>query len=179
MSFIDFLDIAFSEQHKFLKKSNVPTVIVLAKIALENDIEPAEFKGFIDVFSNCVCPEYDENCGSGNVKRVKTEGRLRAIAKKFEEYFNLEDVSILGARGVASEPSEKPSREEVMEDATEKQELPTEQSSSDDQSNEETENNEESEEDFNNDQAEEQDNPEESEVVSDERGEDSFLPTED
>ena len=75
--------------------SNIPMVVVLSKLALENDIEAEKFKVFIDSFSNSVCVDYEENTGSGNVKRVKTEGRLSAIAKAFADYFDLEDANIL------------------------------------------------------------------------------------
>ena len=62
---------------------------------MENDIKPEKFKVFIDSFSNSVCVDYEENTGSGNVKRVKTEGRLSAIAKAFADYFDLENANIL------------------------------------------------------------------------------------
>lgn len=110
MSVADFLADAFNnEKHKFLKKSNVPLIMVLGAIAVENDCEPEEFKLFIDAFSNCICDEFERNMGSGNVKRVKTEGRLKAIAKRFVEYFELEGVDVLGdgelypQEGVSSE----------------------------------------------------------------------------
>lgn len=54
---------------------------------------------FIDSFSNSVCADYEENTGSGNVKRAKTEGRLSAIAAAFAEYFGLGVVYILDAQG--------------------------------------------------------------------------------
>ena len=95
MELFEYLGKAFREQHKFLKKSNIPMVVVLSKLALENDIKPEKFKVFIDSFSNSVCVDYEENTGSGNVKRVKTEGRLSAIAKAFADYFDLENANIL------------------------------------------------------------------------------------
>lgn len=67
-----------------LRNQNIPMVVVLSKLALENDIKPEKFKVFIDSFSNSVCVDYEENTGSGNVKRVKTEGRLSAIAKPLQ-----------------------------------------------------------------------------------------------
>ncbi len=96
LEIVDFLGDAFKEQHKFLKKSNVPTVIVLAKLALESHIEPERFKGFIDAFNNSLSEEYIANTGSGNVKRAKTDGRLFAIADDFDAFFDLESASILG-----------------------------------------------------------------------------------
>lgn len=98
MEIVDYLYRAFPAQHKFLKKSNIPTVIVLAKLALENDISTEEFCKFINYFSNAICPEFEVNTGSGNIKRVKTEGRLLAIAEVFANDFALEEVNILYAR---------------------------------------------------------------------------------
>lgn len=103
---VGYLGSAFQEQHKFLKKSNIPMVMVLNKAAMEFDIEPEKFKVFIDAFSNSVCGEYDENTGSGNVKRVKTEGRLSAIATAFAEYFGLAEVHILSIEGGTEEEGE-------------------------------------------------------------------------
>lgn len=101
---IDYLGSAFKEQHKFLKKSNIPMVMVLAKLALENNIEPEKFKVFVDSFSNSVCVNYEANTGSGNVKRAKTEGRLLAIAAAFADYFDLDDIHILRVdEGIDSE----------------------------------------------------------------------------
>lgn len=117
---IAYLSKAFPHQHKFLKKSNVPTVIVLAKLALENEIEAEEFKRFIDAFSNSVCPAFEECTGSGNVKRFKTEGRLVAMATAMEEYFKLEDLRVLSISGVDhEEATEVVSEIEVDEEAVE------------------------------------------------------------
>ena len=131
MSVVDYLSKAFVDKHKFLKKSNIPTVLLLGKVAVENELDPHEFKSFIDVFSNCICTEYDENCGSGNVKRVKTEGRLLAIAKKFKEYFELDDIGILYADEVAVKAGsfdETPSsteEEKSSNDVVEEDEIPS------------------------------------------------------
>lgn len=92
---IDYVGKAFKEQNRFLKKSNIPMVLVLAKIALEHDISAEEFSSFINYFSNTICPKYEANTGSGNVKRNKTEGRLKAIAEVFASEFALEHVDIL------------------------------------------------------------------------------------
>lgn len=136
---MEYLFKAFPEKHKFLKKSNIPTVILLSKLALENEIAPDCFKTFLDSFSNSVCPAYEANTGSGNVKRTKTEGRLSAIAGAFSEYFHLGDVHILNINGgtdteceeiadaensevtdaPASTEEETPSEEENFDDSTE------------------------------------------------------------
>lgn len=92
---LEYLGSAFNEKNKFLKKSNIPMIMVLSKLAIENGIEAEKFRVFVDHFSNSVCPEYEANMGSGNIKRGKTEGRLTAIAAAFADYFNLKDVNIL------------------------------------------------------------------------------------
>ena len=92
-----YLSEAFGgEKHKFLRKSNIPMVVVLSKIAIEQEIEPERYKAFINEFSSYESPEYQAGMGSGNVKRVKTEYRLQAICNDFAEYFGLEGLDILG-----------------------------------------------------------------------------------
>lgn len=107
----DYLGRAFPEKHKFLKKSNVPMIMVLSKIALEHGITPAQFKEFLDEFCEARCPAYTMNTGTGNVKRAKTEGRLTALLDIFACRFGLgTDVSILstetGAETAGNEASE-------------------------------------------------------------------------
>lgn len=86
---IEYLSDAFTEKHKFLKKTNVPMVFIMADIAMENNIAPPDFKAFIDNFGSAVCIDYDVNMGSGNIKRAKTEGRLLAMFHEFTKYFKL------------------------------------------------------------------------------------------
>lgn len=86
---VDYLGESFPEKHKFLKKSNVPMVMVLSKIALEHDVTPPEFKEFLDEFCDAQCPAYTMNMGTGNVKRAKTEGRLVALLDIFACKFDL------------------------------------------------------------------------------------------
>lgn len=117
MEIFEYLGKAFKEQHKFLKKSNIPMVVVLSKLALENNIEPENFKVFIDSFSNSVCVDYETNTGSGNVKRVKTEGRLVAIATAFADYFDLNDVKILSVKKDADSDEIEKCDDENFEDA--------------------------------------------------------------
>lgn len=103
---IKYLGEAFEEKHKFLKKSNIPMVIVLAKLALENDISPEDFREFIDDFSENTSEEYTLNTSSGNIKRVKTTGRLTAIAYAFAKYFELGECNILTTLEYDDENSE-------------------------------------------------------------------------
>ena len=103
-SIVGYLSEAFGTQkHKFLRKSNIPMVLVLSKVALEKEIEPAKFKAFIDEFNSYECPKYQENMGAGNIKRHKVEGRLSAILEEFVEYFGLEGCDILGSTAEEAE----------------------------------------------------------------------------
>lgn len=110
----DYLGEAFDSRHKWLKKSNVPMVFVLAKCALEQGIDPSDFRGFIDRFSSSENADYAEGMGSGNIKRGKTEIRLIAIASAFEDYMGIDDCKILSTIGV-DEASAEPAEPEVSE----------------------------------------------------------------
>ena len=90
---IEYLSDAFTEKHKFLKKTNVPMVFIMSDLAMQNDISPSDFKTFIDNFGGSICIEYDINTGSGNIKRSKTEGRLLAMFHEFAKYFKIPENS--------------------------------------------------------------------------------------
>ena len=110
---IGYLGIAFPEKCKWLKKSNVPTAVVIAKIAMEQEIKPADFKTFIDAFSNMLCPDFEANTGSGNIRRVKTEGRIEAVYNVFLQHFGLDAKDV---RSPFYEPEmEEPVEEEIEE----------------------------------------------------------------
>lgn len=92
---VDYLGETFPEKHKFLKKSNVPMVMVLAKIALEHDVSSEDFKRLLDEVNEMPFPAYTMHTGSGNVKREKTEGRLVALQDVLAGQLGLGGVSIL------------------------------------------------------------------------------------
>lgn len=102
----DYLSGAFSDKCKFLKKSAVPMVAVIGKLALENSITPEQYRGFIDSFANTVNEEYEANKGNGNVKRVKTEGRLLAMADDFGQYFNISNLVVIGGSAESEDANE-------------------------------------------------------------------------
>lgn len=80
---IGYLDKAFSSKNKFLRKNNVPIVVVIARVAYEQGIKPEEFKLFINEFSNQVFPSYDNASGSGNIKVKLVQMRLRVMFLAF------------------------------------------------------------------------------------------------
>lgn len=79
MEIVDYLDASFENKNKFLRKNNVPIVIVMSKIAIENNVKPELFKAFINDFANALYPAYEEASGSGNIKIVNVNQRLRVM----------------------------------------------------------------------------------------------------
>ena len=113
---VTFLKDAFPQQTKFLKKTNAVMVFIMADIALENGITPEEFREFVLYFAEHVPFEYEENTGAGNIKRTKTEGRLKAMQESMEMYFKLRDkksismkepVTTKGTQGVRLPQADK------------------------------------------------------------------------
>lgn len=114
---IEYLSDAFTEKHKFLKKTNVPMVFIMADLAMQNNITPSDFKTFIDYFGSSICIDYDMNTGSGNIKRVKTEGRLLAMYHEFAKYFKIAEdggcspVGVKEGNGLNSSINENTAKE--------------------------------------------------------------------
>ena len=114
---VEYLSDAFAEKHKFLKKTNVPMVFIMADLAMQNDIAPSDFKTFIDNFGGSICVDYDVNMGSGNIKRAKTEGRLLAMFHEFVRYFKIpEDSGCSPVGGRDSNRSEDMVKEALKEE---------------------------------------------------------------
>lgn len=84
---VDFLDKAFASKNKFLKKNNTPIVIVMAKIALEQGVEPEAFRAFVNDFASGLYLAYEEASGSGNIKIVNVNMRLRVMFLAMCDYF--------------------------------------------------------------------------------------------
>lgn len=92
---VEYLDEAFPTKVKFLRKNNVPIVGVCARIALEQGVEPKDFRAFICDFSNGLYPHYEEASGSGNIKAPKVQMRLRVMFLAMCQFFgwNVEEVA--------------------------------------------------------------------------------------
>lgn len=93
---IGYLDKAFSSENKFLRKNNVPIVVVIARVALEQGIKPEDFRSFMNEFSNQVYPSYDKASGSGNIKAKLVQMRLRVMFLALCRHFDLEPTKIWG-----------------------------------------------------------------------------------
>jgi hypothetical protein len=87
MEIVDYLDSSFENKNKFLRKNNVPIVIVMSKIALENNVKPELFKAFINDFANALYPAYEDASGSGNIKIVNVNQRLKVMFIAMCNYF--------------------------------------------------------------------------------------------
>ena len=94
MEIVDYLDKAFPTKNKFLRKNNTPIVIVMASIALEQNVEEEAFRAFVNDFANSLYPAYEEASGSGNVKITNVKQRLRVMFIAMCDYFrwNIDDV---------------------------------------------------------------------------------------
>lgn len=86
---IQYLDEAFDAKVKFLKKNNVPIVIVMAETAMDNGKDALSFKAFINDFANGIYPAYEEASGSGNVKASKVQQRLRVMYLAMCSYYKM------------------------------------------------------------------------------------------
>ena len=89
MGIIDYLDEAFDEKEKLLKKINIPMVVLMADIAIKEAIEPYEFHDWFLYFfvSN---KEYSQYCSSGSIKKEKVLGRLTTMEAHFTKHFKLD-----------------------------------------------------------------------------------------
>lgn len=86
---IEYLSEAFPRKNKFLRKNNVPIVIVCAHIAKLYGVEPESFYLFINEFASGVFEDYDEASGAGNVKVSKVKTRLEVMFSEMCRYFKL------------------------------------------------------------------------------------------
>lgn len=110
---VEYLNEAFgSEEYKFLRKNNIPIVMYVGFVALNKGVTAEEYKSCVVDFFEKGCSEaYNEASGSGNVKMVNVNIRLKEllgyIASALPNYF--EDVS---------ENSEVTEQEQTSDDAT-------------------------------------------------------------
>lgn len=124
---IQYLDRAFVGKNKFLRKNNAPIVIVMAKVALEQGVEPKAFAGFVNAFANSINPDYEGASGSGNVKAKLVQMRLRVMFHAFCGHFELgldsvkkpfsDDIPLVIGVGSGDEAEDGESADPVETDA--------------------------------------------------------------
>lgn len=78
---VDYLSTSFNgAEYKFLRKNNVPIVMVVGQIAIEHGISEEEFLNTVVEFYENDCTEaYNEASGSGNIKMVNINTRLQEL----------------------------------------------------------------------------------------------------
>lgn len=101
---IDYLEKAFPEQEKMLKKINIPMIILAANIAMGKDysatkniyrVGPMYFRQWFSYFFNECYEEYKQYCSSGSTKKEKTLKRIEVMETSLIDYFELQEPSSL------------------------------------------------------------------------------------
>lgn len=80
-SLIDYLSEAFGDkEYKFLRKNNIPIVMYVGFVCLNHGVSAEEYKTcVIDFFSKGCTEAYNEASGSGNVKMINVNIRLKEL----------------------------------------------------------------------------------------------------
>lgn len=139
---VDYLEKAFPESNKMLKKINIPVVMLLADLAMGEDyvaiknryrVGPMYFRQWFSYFFDECCDEYKQYCSSGSIKKEKTLKRIEIMEKSFKEYFELEETADTGnvendatSKESNSADEEKPLQEEDSQEVVSQEEVLTE-----------------------------------------------------
>lgn len=101
---IDYLEKAFPEKDKMLKKINIPIVMLVADSAMGGDYDsikniyrvgPMYFRQWFSYFFNECYEEYKQYCSSGSIKKEKTLKRIEIMEASLMDYFELRETSAL------------------------------------------------------------------------------------
>lgn len=120
LEIIDYLDDAFDEKEKMLKKINIPMAIMMADIAIKQEIEPNEFHDWFLYFF-VSCKDYSQYCSSGSIKKEKVLGRLTTMEAHFTKHFKLD----VPAEAEESSESEEETPETDSDDIVDQEEIGT------------------------------------------------------
>lgn len=120
LEIIDYLDEAFDEKEKMLKKINIPMAIMMADIAIKKEIEPNEFHDWFLYFF-VSCKDYSQYCSSGSIKKEKVLGRLTTMEAHFTKHFKLD----VPAEAEESSESEEETPETDSDDIVDQEEIGT------------------------------------------------------
>lgn len=120
LEIIDYLNEAFDEKEKMLKKINIPMVVLMADVAIKEEIEPNEFHDWFLYFfvSN---KEYSQYCSSGSIKKEKVLGRLTTMEAHFTKHFKLDTP----VEAEESSESDEETPETDSDDTAEQEEVDT------------------------------------------------------
>lgn len=101
---IDYLEKAFPEKDKMLKKINIPIVMLVADSAMGSNYDPIKniyrvgpmyFRQWFSYFFNECYEEYKQYCSSGSIKKEKTLKRIEIMEASLMDYFELRETSAL------------------------------------------------------------------------------------
>lgn len=101
---IDYLEKAFPEKDKMLKKINIPIVMLVADSAMGGDYDsikniyrvgPMYFRQWFSYFFNECYEEYKQYCSSGSIKKEKTLKRIEIMEASLMDYFELRETAAL------------------------------------------------------------------------------------
>lgn len=99
---IDYLEKAFPEPDKNLKKINIPVVAVAAVRAMGDNYNPAKsiyrvgpmyFRQWFSYFFTEYYEDYRQYCSSGSIKKEKTLKRIEIMENSLIDYFELNDIN--------------------------------------------------------------------------------------
>lgn len=97
---LDYLEKAFPEKDRMLKKINIPIVMICADTAMGRNyngskgiyrVGPMYFRQWFSCFFEECYENYKEYCSSGSIKKEKTLKRIEIMENNFREYFELEE----------------------------------------------------------------------------------------
>lgn len=91
-SAIQYLENAFPERNKNIRKISIPMLVYLADVAEYDEIKPRFFRDWWSFFTeeDALFEVYKTFCSSGSTKLEKIKGRLAIMTKSFCKYFEVE-----------------------------------------------------------------------------------------
>lgn len=121
-SAIQYLENAFPEKNKNIRKISIPMLIYLADVAEYDEVKPRFFRDWWSYFTeeDALFEVYKTFCSSGSTKLEKIKGRLAIMTKSFCKYFELdypeELVDMIAEVEEKLAAKEEKAEEEVLED---------------------------------------------------------------
>lgn len=127
---VEYLNEAFgSEEYKFLRKNNIAIVMYVGFIALNRGVSAEEYKSsVVDFFENGCSEAYNDASGSGNVKMVNVNIRMKELLEflssmypnYFEERFENSDITEQESSSDEDNSDESISDESISDESTSK-----------------------------------------------------------
>lgn len=110
---ISYLEKAFPEKERMLKKINIPIVFLAADTAMGRDCDalkniyrvgPMYFRQWFSYFFDECYEDYKQYCSSGSIKKEKTLKRIEIMEASLAEYFELEEAALSEESGSLENP---------------------------------------------------------------------------